>query len=167
MQGLGYVVAISCQQRLFLNGYRGRVDEHVSSRKESSWKQLSCGTGTKGEPIYQWAFIPFGLPSEDGMRKGLLVRRSLKDPTDLADYFTYARSRTRLQQLVHIAGLSKSVLNSPSRRRAWTNMKFAIGMRGTVTSLSRCSRMRSHALFASKGIHLVKKNADSDSVDGT
>ena len=75
MQGLGYVVAISCQQRLFFNGYRGRVDEHVRSLKNSAWKKLSCGTGTKGERVYQWALIPFGLATEDGMRKGLLVRR--------------------------------------------------------------------------------------------
>ncbi len=38
------------------------------------------------------------------MRKGLLVRRSLKDKTDLAYYFTLAPPRTRLQQLVRVAG---------------------------------------------------------------
>ena len=38
------------------------------------------------------------------MRKGLLVRRSLKDKTELAYYFTLAAPRTRLQQLVRVAG---------------------------------------------------------------
>lgn len=109
IQGLSYVVAISCQQRLFLNGYRGRVDEHVRSLQESAWKKLSCGTGSKGERVYQWTFIPFGIADANAMRKGLLVRRSLKDTTDLAYYFTYARSRTRVQHLVRIAGCRWSV----------------------------------------------------------
>jgi len=103
-QGFGYVVAISCKQCLFLNDVYGRVDEHVTEFRNSAWKQLSCGTGTKGERIYEWAFVPFGVPVDNGMRKGLLVRRSLKDQTDLAYYFTLAPPRTRLQQLVRVAG---------------------------------------------------------------
>ncbi len=47
-QGFGYVVTISCQQRLFLNHAYGRVDEHVSAFRNSAWKKLSCGVGTKG-----------------------------------------------------------------------------------------------------------------------
>lgn len=103
-EGFGYVVAISCQQRLFLNDARLRVDQHVSEFRNSKWKKLSCGTGTKGERIYQWAFVPFGIPVANGMRKGLLVRRSLTDSAELAYYFTLAPPRTRLQQLVRIAG---------------------------------------------------------------
>lgn len=103
-EGFGYVVAISCQQRLFLNDGRLRVDQHVSEFRNSKWKKLSCGTGTKGERIYQWAFVPFGIPVANGMRKGLLVRRSLTDSAELAYYFTLAPPRTRLQQLVRIAG---------------------------------------------------------------
>lgn len=103
-QGFGYVVAIPCKQHLFLNDVYGRVDEHVTEFRNSAWKRLSCGTGTKGERIYEWAFVPFGVPVDNGMRKGLLVRRSLKDQTDLAYYFTLAPPRTRLQQLVRVAG---------------------------------------------------------------
>jgi len=103
-QGFGYVVAISRQQRLFLNDAYRRVDEHATKLRNSAWKQLSCGKGTKGERIYEWAFVPFGIPVESGMRKGLLVRRSLGDNTDFAYYFTLAPPRTRLQQLVRVAG---------------------------------------------------------------
>lgn len=72
--------------------------------KQSAWKKLSCGQGTKGDRFYEWAFVPFGIPTDAGKRKGLLVRRSLKDKTDIAYYFTLAESRTRLQNLVNIAG---------------------------------------------------------------
>jgi SRSO17 transposase len=103
-QGLNYVVTISCQQRLFLNDVHGRVDAHVEAMRKSAWKKRSCGRGMKGDRIYEWAFVPFGIPTADGRRKGLLVRRSLKDKTDIAYYFTLAPTRTRLQTVVNIAG---------------------------------------------------------------
>jgi SRSO17 transposase len=103
-QGLNYVVTISCQQRLFLNDVRCRVDEHVQATRKSAWKKLSCGRGTKGDRVYEWVFVPFGILTDDGKRKGLLVRRSLKDKTDIAYYFTLAPARTRLQTLVNVAG---------------------------------------------------------------
>ena len=103
-QGLNYVVTISCQQRLFLNDTSARVDQHVQAMRHSAWKKLSCGRGTKGDRYYEWAFVPFGTLTDDGKRKGLLVRRSVKDKTDIAYYFTLAPARTRLQTLVNVAG---------------------------------------------------------------
>ncbi len=103
-QGMGYVVAVSCQQRLFLDGSYDRVDQHVQALSERNWKKLSCGAGSKGERFYQWAFVPFGVPTDQGMRKGLLVRRCPKNPEELAYYFTHAPQGTTLAKLVRIAG---------------------------------------------------------------
>ena len=63
-----------------------------------------AATGSKGERFYQWAFAPFGMPTEKGFRNGLLVRCSLKDPEELAYYFTHAPAGTSLKKLVQIAG---------------------------------------------------------------
>jgi SRSO17 transposase len=103
-QGMGYVVAVSCQQRLFLEGSYDRVDGHAQDLPKRKWKKISCGEGTKGLRFYQWAFVPFGIPTEHGLRKGLLVRRCLKNPEELAYYFTHAPKGTPLAKLVHIAG---------------------------------------------------------------
>ena len=103
-QEIGYVVAVSCQQRLFLDGSYGRVDEHIQDFPKRQWKKLSCGAGSKGERFYQWAFIPFPVPTDQGMHKGLLVRRSLTSPDELAYYFTHASEGTSLKKLVQIAG---------------------------------------------------------------
>ena len=103
-QGVGYVVAVSCQQRLFLGDCYARVDYHVDELPKNAWKKLSCGPGTKGERYYEWAFIPFGVPTDKDMHKGLLVRRSLKDKTDRAYYFTQAPAGTPLKKLVRVAG---------------------------------------------------------------
>lgn len=103
-KGIGYVVAISCQQRLFLHGNYDRVDQHAQKLPQQKWRKLSCGPGTKGERFYEWAFVPFGTPTDKGLRKGLLVRRSLKNPEELAYYFTHAPERTTLAKLVRVAG---------------------------------------------------------------
>lgn len=103
-QGIGYVVAVSCQQRLFLDSSYDRVDAHIQDFPERKWKKLSCGAGSKGERFYHWAFVPFGVPTDRGMHKGLLVRRSLKNPQELAYYFTHATPGTPLKKLVQIAG---------------------------------------------------------------
>jgi SRSO17 transposase len=103
-KGIGYVVAISCQQRLFLNGSYDRVDQHAQAFPKRKWKKLSCGPGSKGQRFYQWAFVPFGVPTEKGLRKGLLVRRCLENPEERAYYFTHAPKGTPLVKLVHVAG---------------------------------------------------------------
>jgi SRSO17 transposase len=109
-KGIGYVVAISCQQRLFLDGSYDRVDRHVQEIPKRKWKKLSCGPGCKGQRFYQWAFIPFGCvavnkgATDQGLRQGLLVRRCLKKPEELAYYFTHAPQGTTLAKLVRVAG---------------------------------------------------------------
>jgi hypothetical protein len=103
-QGIGYVVTVSCQQRLFLDSSYDRVDAHIQDFPERKWKKLSCGAGSKGERFFYWAFVPFGVPTDRGMHKGLLVRRSLKNPEELAYYFTHATPGTPLKKLVQIAG---------------------------------------------------------------
>jgi len=103
-RGLGYVVAISSQTHLFLNGRRTRVDEHVQQMPKRVWRQLSCGPGLKGERLYDWAFVSWPNPEDDSFTRGFLVRRSLSDPDDLAYFFTNAPKRTPLKTIVRIAG---------------------------------------------------------------
>lgn len=105
-RGIGYVVTVACNQHLFLDGVGGRVDEHVESFPATAWKKLSCGKGTKGQRNYEWSYRDFGLTNDAPrkMRKGLLVRRSLKDPQDKAYFLTLVPDRTSLQKIVSVAG---------------------------------------------------------------
>lgn len=109
-QRLNYVVAISCQTHLYYQGLRTRVDEHAAAFGRRMWKRLSCGAGTKGERIYEWAIISWPVPVADGssspsFTKSLLVRRNLKAPEEKAYYYTYAPNGTPLKKLVEIAGV--------------------------------------------------------------
>lgn len=102
--GLGYVVAISSQTHLFLNGSRCRVNEHVQQFSKTQWHRLSCGFGQKGERLYDWAYVSWPNPHDEKFARGCLVRRSLTDPEDIAYFFTNAPQRTTLQTIVRIAG---------------------------------------------------------------
>ena len=103
-QGVGFVVAVGCDKRLFWNGRYDRIDAHRKTFPPESWQTISCGEGAKGERLYDWSYTPYGLISERGFQSGLLIRRSLSDPTDHAYYFTHGPAGTLLPELVQVAG---------------------------------------------------------------
>ena len=103
-RGVGYVLAVACSQRLFLGGQYGRADDHADDLPATAWVRRSCGAGSKGERLYDWAFVPFPHPTERGLRRGLLVRRSLSDPTERAYYLTHAPAEACEDDLVRVAG---------------------------------------------------------------
>jgi SRSO17 transposase len=102
--GLNYVVAVTSAQRLFLGGYYGRADAFAADLPERSWRRLSCGAGSKGQRFYDWAFVEFTFQSDGDAAKGLLVRRSIADPSERAYYFCRFPRGTPTEELVRVAG---------------------------------------------------------------
>jgi SRSO17 transposase len=102
--GLGYVVAISSATHLSLNGRRTKVSDHLPHIPEGAWQRLSCGSGSKGERLYDWALVTWPSPEVEGFERGWLIRRSLSDPTDIAHYLTHATDDTPMEKVVEIAG---------------------------------------------------------------
>jgi SRSO17 transposase len=97
--GLGYVLAVTSGQRL---GGR-RVDAWVAEVPPEGWQRLSAGEGSKGPRLYDWAYLPYrGAPA--GWATGLLVRRKLDEPDELAFHLTLAPEGTDLATLVRVAG---------------------------------------------------------------
>lgn len=108
-RGVGYVLAVACSQRLFLGGQYGRADDHAEGLAATAWVKRSCGAGSKGERLYEWAFVPFPCPTDRGHGRGLLVRRSLSDPAERAYYLTHAPAGTTEDDLARVAGSRWSV----------------------------------------------------------
>src|SRR5436190_13026533 len=54
--------------------------------------------------LYDWAYTPSRGGAPTGWEKGLLVRRKLDEPDDLAFYLTLAPEGTALATLVRVAG---------------------------------------------------------------
>jgi SRSO17 transposase len=97
--GRGYVLEVTSAQRL---GVR-RVDAWAEALPDEAWQRLSAGDGAKGPRLYDWAFLPC-RGAAAGWRKGLLVRRSIAQPDELAFYLTLAPEATPLAALVRVAG---------------------------------------------------------------
>jgi SRSO17 transposase len=96
----GYVLGVTSGQRL---GF-ARVDDWAAGVPPEGWHRLSAGEGAKGPRLYDWAYMPCRGKAPAGWEKGLLVRRKLAEPDDLAFYLTLAPSGTGLATLVRVAG---------------------------------------------------------------
>jgi SRSO17 transposase len=96
----GYVLAVTSKQYL---GQRP-VTSWIKRLPRNAWQRLSAGDGAKGPRLYDWVYIPYN-GAAPGFQCGLLVRRSIADPTDLTFYLTHAPKDTSLAKLVQVAGL--------------------------------------------------------------
>jgi SRSO17 transposase len=101
---VGYVLGVPCSFTLTLGcGTRMRAEQAVRLVNTHGWNYRSAGAGSKGERDYAWAWIATASSNHH-----LLVRRSLKDPTDLAYFYCYSppsRLPATLAVLVRVAGM--------------------------------------------------------------
>lgn len=98
-RSLGYVLAVTSGQRLAGE----RVDALAAALPPDAWQRHSAGDGAKGPRVYDWAYVPHA-GAAPGWQLGLLVRRSVAAPDDLAFYLTHAPETTPLAALVRVAG---------------------------------------------------------------
>jgi hypothetical protein len=81
-----------------------RMWSSIWANRMEAWRRLSCGAGSKGQRIYDWAFVGFPFPSDDEIVKGLLIRQSTSDPTEHAYYLCRFPQATSPESLVRVAG---------------------------------------------------------------
>ncbi|SDZ53233.1 Transposase DDE domain-containing protein [Saccharopolyspora shandongensis] len=100
LQGLNYVMAISCDQRFDTPAGRMRADELARAAGNMGWQRLSAGKGSKGHRLYDWLVIDPG--DTDGHL--LLVRRSISKPSELAYCICHTHTPVPIAELVRVAG---------------------------------------------------------------
>src|ERR671939_1005215 len=83
--GRGYVLAVTSAQRLGLKP----VEDWLEDVPAKGWTRLSAGDGAKGPRLYDWAYLPYGIPPA-GWQSGLLIRRKIGQPHQLTFYLTRA-----------------------------------------------------------------------------
>lgn len=112
-RGQPFVLAVKRDEPLWTLDERGPAQ--VSARKiaegaePEDFKRLPAGDGSKGPRVHDWALFPlFRLQLNEEERAwghGLLVRRGIEDPEDLAYYVVFApRETATLEELVRVAG---------------------------------------------------------------
>jgi SRSO17 transposase len=102
-----YLLHVSVNHSVWVEYQQYRAGVIASSLTPQQWQRFSCGQGSKGERLYDWARIEVNCDNEQGFKRWLLFRRNIErpdDPRSITYYQVYAKSETTLQQMVEIAG---------------------------------------------------------------
>jgi SRSO17 transposase len=99
-----YVLAVSSQQRLWIEYRQRRFDEIVKDIPADMWFRMNIADGTKGPRVYDWAAGRFGVPDDSGLVKWMLFRRSVDSPDKIAYYMCLAPADATAQDLAIAAG---------------------------------------------------------------
>lgn len=95
---VAYVVAVSCDHRVPAGAGRTiRADRLAAKIPARGWHRMSCGPGSKGERLYDWALAAAG-PGHH-----LLIRRSI-GCGELACYLCWSPRRVTLGEQVRVTG---------------------------------------------------------------
>jgi SRSO17 transposase len=95
---ISYVVAVSCDHRVPAGAGKTIRADHLAAKVPGrGWQRLSCGPGSKGERLYDWALAPAG------QGRTLLIRRSSAGG-EHAYYLCWSPRNTTLSELVKVAG---------------------------------------------------------------
>jgi SRSO17 transposase len=106
----GYVVAVPKSQAVAGDAGKSRADVLTQHAPDQAWKRRSCGNGSKGPRVYDWAAatLPEDGTEPPGWLRFLLVRRSLtrsaKGEPELAYYLCAAPAGTEDEELIRVAG---------------------------------------------------------------
>jgi SRSO17 transposase len=107
---IGYVVAVAANQAVRGDAGTSRADVLAAYAPGQAWKRRSCGNGSKGPRVYDWAAatLPADGTEPPGWARYLLVRRSLapngKGELELAYYLCCAPAGTADEELIRVAG---------------------------------------------------------------
>ncbi len=95
---VSYVLAVACDHRVPAGAGRMiRADQLAAKVPARGWQRLSCGPGSKGERLYDWALC------RAGRGRQLLVRRSLTSG-ERAYYLCWSPRHPTMAALVMAAG---------------------------------------------------------------
>jgi SRSO17 transposase len=102
-QHQAYVLGVHSNEKLFIEGrYQSPKELDLSVL---AWLRLSCGSGSKGERVFDWALVDLqemGVPLL--WHKALLIRRSITDPSEVCYYQVFAPLGTPVSAIVGVAG---------------------------------------------------------------
>jgi len=107
---VGYVVAVDSRQAVPGSAGASRADALAAHAPDQAWKRRSCGNGSKGPRMFDWAAatLPEDGSEPAGWSRYLLARRSLtsnaKGEPEHAYYLCCAPAGAADEELIRVAG---------------------------------------------------------------
>jgi SRSO17 transposase len=102
-----YLLTVASTHSVLIGYQEHRVKALAQALPVEQWQRLSCGDGTKGERIYDWARIAVNCSNKHGMKRWILLRRNIEkpdDPLSITYYQVYAPADTTIEDIVFVAG---------------------------------------------------------------
>jgi SRSO17 transposase len=103
-RGRGYVVGVRADFAAWRGFRQVRAKALLAELPAGAWRRLSCGGGSKGPRLYDWAALPLNSPEPEKCARRLLFRRSTSDPSEVAYFACGGPPGTGLADLVRVAG---------------------------------------------------------------
>jgi len=103
-RGLGYVVGVRSDFAVWAGFRQVRAKALLAEVPAGAWHRLSCGDGSKGPRVYDWALLRTNSPDPQEYARWVLIRRSVSDPTEVAYFACGGPPGTTLGDLVRVAG---------------------------------------------------------------
>ena len=107
--GLGYVVGVRTGFAVRAGPRQARAKALLAEVPADGWHRLSCGVGSKGPRVYDWARLRMSAPEPDEYARWLLIRRSASEPSEVAYFACGGPPATTLDDLVRVAGVRWSI----------------------------------------------------------
>jgi SRSO17 transposase len=108
---LNYVLGVTAQYRMFTGEAREWAATVVGRLPAAAWQRHSCGAGSKGERVYDWARIPL-RQLDTGRQRWLVARRHVSAPTKLTYYVASGPQATPLDALARVVGMRWAIEES-------------------------------------------------------
>jgi SRSO17 transposase len=108
-RGLGYVVGVRTDFMVSIGMRQHRAKTLLATIPATAWHRLSCGVGSKGPRLYDWAVTMTNSLEPRKYARWLLVRRSVSEPTEVAYFACGGPPEATLEDLVRIAGARWSI----------------------------------------------------------
>ena len=102
--GLGYVVGVRNDFSVTVGFRKVRVRTLLAEVPEDAWQRVSCGAGSKGPRLFDWAVLRVNSPDPEVYARWLLIRRSVDEPDEIAYFACGGPPETTVEQLIAVAG---------------------------------------------------------------
>jgi len=102
--GKCYVMNVSGKAYVWRGHKQEAVGSILKNLPEEGWFEESCGSGSKGERIYDWLIVDINPGMAEGFKRSLLIRRSKSTPDELRAYICFAPIGTPPKKIIETAG---------------------------------------------------------------
>jgi len=108
-RGLGYVLGVRTDFSAWVGLRQMRAKAILAEVPAKAWRRSSCGAGSKGPRLYDWAWTRINGLGPEAYARWLLIRRSVSDPTEVAYFACGGPPATTHDDLIRVAGVRWAV----------------------------------------------------------